>query len=54
MTPGETRRWQSTGPMTIRIGNAAAVVVTVNGRAVGTLGRRGQVVSRTFTKDVIP
>ncbi|MGH2373431.1 MAG: helix-turn-helix domain-containing protein [bacterium] len=54
LTPGQTRRWQSTGPMTIRIGNAAAVVVTVNGRAVGTLGRRGQVVSRTFTKDVTP
>ncbi|MGH2406115.1 MAG: helix-turn-helix domain-containing protein [bacterium] len=54
LSPGETRRWQSTGPMTIRIGNAAAVVVTVNGRAVGTLGRRGQVVSRTFSKDVMP
>ena len=54
LTPGQIRRWQSTGPMTIRIGNAAAVVVTVNGKAVGTLGRRGQVVSRTFTKDVTP
>ncbi|HET8678612.1 MAG TPA: RodZ domain-containing protein [bacterium] len=54
LTPGQTRRWQSTGPMTIRIGNAAAVVVTVNGKAVGTLGRHGQVVSRTFTKDVTP
>ncbi len=54
LTPGQTRRWQSTGPMTIRIGNAAAVVVTVNGKAVGTLGRHGQVVSRTFTKDATP
>lgn len=54
VTAGETHRWQSAGSMTIRIGNAAAVVVTVNGKAVGTLGRRGQVVSRTFTKDVNP
>ncbi len=54
ITPGETRRWQSTGPLTIRVGNAAAVVLTVNGRTVGALGRRGEVVSRTFRKDAIP
>jgi cytoskeletal protein RodZ len=51
VTAGETRRWQSPGPMTVRVGNAGAVVVTVNGRSVGTLGAQGEVVSRTFGKD---
>jgi cytoskeletal protein RodZ len=51
VTAGESRRWQSPGPMTIRVGNAGAVVVTVNGRSVGTLGAQGEVVSRTFGKD---
>lgn len=54
VTAGEIRQWQSTGSLTIRVGNASAVVVTVNGRAVGALGRRGEVVSRTFRKDAIP
>ena len=54
LSPGQSRRWQSEGPLTIRVGNAAAVVLTVNGRTVGTLGRRGQVVSRTFSKAAQP
>ena len=48
---GESRRWQSSGTMTIRVGNAGAVVVTVNGKNVGPLGAPGAVVSRTFGKD---
>lgn len=48
---GETRRWQSRGPMTIRLGNAGFVEVTVNGKAVGALGQSGEVVERTFTRD---
>ena len=51
---GQSRRWQSAGAMTIRAGNAGAVVVTVNGKTVGPLGRPGEVVSRTFRKDAIP
>ncbi len=54
INPGESRRWQSAGAMTIRAGNAGAVVVTVNGKTVGPLGRPGEVVSRTFRKDAIP
>jgi hypothetical protein len=51
VTAGETRQWQSRGPMTIRLGNAGVVDVTVNSKAVGVLGRSGEVVDRTFTKD---
>lgn len=48
VTAGQGRQWSSRGPITVRLGNAGAVAVTVNGRSVGTLGRAGEVVSRTF------
>lgn len=51
VTAGETRRWQSRGPVTIRLGNAGVVEAAVNGKAVGVLGQSGEVVERTFTKD---
>ena len=51
VTAGETRRWQSRGPMTIRLGNAGFVEVTANGKTVGALGQSGEVVERTFTRD---
>ncbi|MDR7556356.1 MAG: helix-turn-helix domain-containing protein [Armatimonadota bacterium] len=54
VTAGETRRWQSDGPVTLRVGNAAAVVLVVNGRPLGPLGRPGEVVSRTFGREPLP
>jgi len=51
---GESRRWRSSSAVTIRVGNAGAVVVTVNGKNVGPLGAPGEVVSRTFGKDNRP
>jgi cytoskeletal protein RodZ len=54
VTAGETRRWQSEGPVTLRVGNAAAVVLVVNGRPLGPLGRPGEVVSRTFGREPLP
>lgn len=51
---GESRRWRSSSAVTIRVGNAGAVVVTVNGKNVGPLGAPGEVVSRTFGKDNTP
>lgn len=53
VTAGEHRRWQANGSMTVRVGNAAVVILTVNGRSVGALGGRGEVVSRTFRKDEV-
>ncbi|MDR7481225.1 MAG: DUF4115 domain-containing protein [Armatimonadota bacterium] len=54
VTAGQIRRWQSDGPVTLRVGNAAAVVLTVNGRPLGPLGRPGEVVSRTFGREPLP
>ncbi len=51
VTAGERRRWQAKGSMTVRVGNAGAVILTVNGRSVGALGAPGEVVSRTFRGD---
>lgn len=41
---GETRRFQSNGEFRITLGNAGGVRVTVNGKALESLGRAGQVV----------
>ncbi len=51
VTAGEQRRWQAKGSMTVRVGNAGAIAVRVNGKSVGSLGGRGEVVSRTFRRD---
>lgn len=53
VSTGEHRRWQANGSMTVRVGNAGVVILTVNGRSVGALGGRGEVVSRTFRKDEV-
>ncbi len=45
---GQQRRWQASGPVTVRLGNAGAVALTVNGRALGVIGGSGEVVERTF------
>lgn len=45
---GETRTWSAERELEIKIGNAAVVEVTVNGRSLGVLGRPGQVVTLRF------
>ncbi|MGQ0570432.1 MAG: RodZ domain-containing protein [Armatimonadota bacterium] len=51
VSAGESRRWQSRTSMSIRVGNAGAVALVVNGRSIGVLGQPGEVVNRTFPKD---
>jgi hypothetical protein len=47
----ETRRsWYGEERIELRIGNAGAVMVTVNGQLIGTLGAPGEVVDRVFEK----
>jgi cytoskeleton protein RodZ len=41
---GETRRFEARGELRITLGNAGAVRVTVNGHAIDSLGKAGQVV----------
>ena len=45
---GESRTWAAERELTIRIGNAAAVELTVNGRSLGPLGGPGKVVELRF------
>jgi cytoskeletal protein RodZ len=44
------RSWYGEERIELRVGNAGAVVVTVNGQLVGTLGAPGEVVDRVFEK----
>ncbi|MDR7426835.1 MAG: DUF4115 domain-containing protein [Armatimonadota bacterium] len=47
---GETRTWSAMRDLSVRIGNAAAVQLSVNGRPLGPLGRPGQVVELRFPR----
>jgi cytoskeletal protein RodZ len=44
------RSWYGEERIELRIGNAGAVLVTVNGQSLGTLGAEGEVVDRVFEK----
>ncbi|HFD39882.1 MAG TPA: helix-turn-helix domain-containing protein, partial [Anaerolineae bacterium] len=49
--PAETRRsWYGEERIELRVGNAGAVQVTLNGQSLGTLGAPGEVVDRVFEK----
>lgn len=54
LAAGEVRRWEGADAVRLRIGNAAAVRLVVNGRSLGTLGGPGEVVDRTFESGVAP
>jgi cytoskeleton protein RodZ len=47
---GTYRSWYAEERLELRIGNAGAVLVTVNGESLGTLGSVGDVVDRVFEK----
>jgi hypothetical protein len=44
------RSWYGEERIELRIGNAGAVWVTVNGQFLGTLGEEGEVIDRVFEK----
>jgi hypothetical protein len=44
------RSWYGDNRIALIIGNAGAVIVTVNGQLIGTLGAPGEVVDRVFEK----
>ena len=48
---GETLTFSADESITVRIGDAGVVNVTVNGEDRGTLGERSEVVEQTFTAD---
>jgi len=51
LSAGDLETWQAQHQLTMRIGNASALSVTVNGRPVGRLGNPGDVVDETFTPE---
>jgi cytoskeletal protein RodZ len=51
---GDVRRWDAQTTIRIRVGNAGAVAVVIDGRELGRLGQPGEVVDRTYPRDAPP
>jgi len=49
LAPAEHKSWQGQQSIQLLTGNAAGLSATLNGRPLGSLGARGQVVERTWT-----
>lgn len=49
---GQTFDWHGAEGVTIRVGNAGAVDIIMNGQNLGKLGAFGEVMERTFTKNL--
>ena len=48
MTPGQTKTWTDEEIIVVETGNGAALQVTINGTALGTLCKRGQLCTRAW------
>lgn len=44
MEPGESMEWEARGGFEIKVGNAGGVSAVLNGKDIGLLGKRGQVI----------
>src|SRR5579859_194244 len=49
LSAGDHQVWQGQHQVSVRVGNASALDLSVNGQPVGRLGNPGDVVERTFT-----
>ena len=49
-TAGQIMDWHGIEGVTIRVGNAAGIEVSMNGQNLGALGAVGEVLERTFTR----
>jgi cytoskeleton protein RodZ len=54
LSAGDHQVWQGRHQLTIRVGNASALDLTVNRQPLGRLGNPGDVVDRTFTSSTLP
>ncbi len=50
---GKSYSWQSPNKILITAGNAGAIDITHNGKSIGKLGKTGEVVSKSFTRDKV-
>jgi hypothetical protein len=51
LNPGDTKSFQGTERMSLRIGNAGGLQVHWNGQPIGAIGRRGEVCVVAFTRE---
>lgn len=49
LNAGDKQTWQAKRSLTLRVGNAGAVTLSVNGKPLGSLGGPGQVYEHTFS-----
>ena len=45
--------WLAENEFSLKIGNAGAVKLNLNDKDLGSLGKNGEVIDKTFTKDKI-
>jgi hypothetical protein len=51
MEAGQRRAWEARRSITVRTGNAAGVVLTLNGTELGAMGKINEVVERTWVAE---
>jgi len=49
LSAGDHQVWEAHRTLTLKIGNASALDVTVNGHSLGRLGNPGDVVDKSFS-----
>jgi cytoskeletal protein RodZ len=49
MEPGQVESWSTTGRIVLETGNAAGLLLTLNGQQQGPLGTRGETIARAWT-----
>lgn len=54
LNPGDKQMWQASKSLSVRVGNAGAVDISLNGRSLGKLGNPGQVYEHTFSAGASP
>ena len=51
---GDSRTWEAEESLKIRVGNAGGIELELNGEPLELLGKRGQVVTKTFSRQKEP
>ncbi|HYM90032.1 MAG TPA: RodZ domain-containing protein [bacterium] len=54
LNAGDKQAWEAAHDLTVKVGNAGAIEVSVNGRSLGRLGGSGQVIERTLSVGSVP
>jgi cytoskeletal protein RodZ len=50
LVPGDAKNWTGERQVAVRVGNAGGVEIIVNGKSMGVMGQRGQVVDQVWEK----